>query len=63
MIKLVPVNSQLAGNLAAFGTPWGGGSRRTRRFEEKRREVMMPRMDILRKAHMPWFETMGGGDK
>ena len=55
MFRLVPVNSEVATNLAVYGTPWGGGARRTRKQEGRRREQEMPRSAIVSSEKLPWF--------
>ena len=53
---MVPLDAELAANLAAFGTPWVGGSRRTRRLEERGREMEGSGYGILGRETIPWFE-------
>ena len=53
---MVPLDAELAANLAAFGTPWRGGARRTRRLEERGREMEASGYGILGGETIPWFE-------
>ena len=54
---MVPLDAELAANLAAFGTPWRGGARRTRRLEETGREMKASGYSILGGETIPWFEV------
>ena len=58
MFKLVPVETELAANLAIFGTPWGGEARRTRILKGKRKEKDMTRLGNVGREMMPWFDTV-----
>ena len=56
--KLVLLDSDVAANLALFGTPWGGGgaARRTRRLEERGKKKEQPGYGIVGGEMIPWFE-------
>ena len=56
--KIIPINSNVASNLAAFGTPWGrkaGRARRTMRLGERRVEEDLPKFSFLGSENIPWF--------
>ena len=53
---MVPLDSEVASNLALYGTPWGGGARRSRGLEERRMREGETRITNLEdKFTMPWF--------
>ena len=53
---MVPLGSDVASNLALFGTPWGGGARGARGVEERRMGDGETRINNLEdKYTIPWF--------
>ena len=54
--KMVLLDADVAANLVAFGTPWGGGARRTMGLEERGKEKAEPGYGLLGGEMIPWFE-------